>query len=113
MIYLNKTQNKLEYTENKSEQYLQAFLCELALFKGENMMDSEAGIDYIKVLNGEVFLKQEVERVISKYSKYFEILESGETEILKEKEEKVAISINIKKFGDEKLNSVLLEVPNV
>lgn len=80
MIYLDKNNGKIKYTEDKNEILAQALLAELALFKGENPMNSTAGIDYLGVFNNEKFLKIEAEELIDKYANEFDTVELGEIE---------------------------------
>lgn len=80
MIYLDKNDGKIKYTEDKNEILAQALLAELALFKGENPMSTNAGVDYIGVFNNEKFLKTEAEEVIDKYATKFDTIELGEIE---------------------------------
>lgn len=80
MIYLDKNDGKIKRTEDKNEILAQALLAELALFKGENPMNTEAGIDYLGVFNNEKFLKIEAEELIDRYSNKFDTIELGEIE---------------------------------
>lgn len=57
---------------------VQEFLQELRLWKGENPLDVEAGIDYTAVLNREAFLKVEVDRVVQKHILNFKDIVVGE-----------------------------------
>lgn len=54
-----------------------AMLQELRLFRGENPMDIEAGIDYLGVFNGSVYLPTQVDEVLNKYTAYFTALEAS------------------------------------
>lgn len=45
---------------------------ELLLWKGENPMDIEAGVDYYSVFNKQKFLKNELTFVLDKYSGEFQ-----------------------------------------
>lgn len=80
MIYLDKNDGKIKCTEDKNEILAQAMLAELALFKGENPMNTNAGIDYVGVFNNEKFLKIEAEELIDSYVSEFDTIELGEIE---------------------------------
>lgn len=80
MIYLDKNDGKVKSTDDGNEILAQAMLAELALFKGENPMNVEAGIDYKGVFNNEKFLQIEAEEMITKYSTKFDSIELGEIE---------------------------------
>lgn len=60
--------------------YANALLQELQLFKGENPIDIESGIDYLAVFNGSKFLKSQVEDVCEKYEEFFDSITVGEVE---------------------------------
>lgn len=79
--------------DDKDYIYVEALCQELRLFKGENPLNIEAGIDYLKVFNGEAFLKPLVEEVCEKYSDYFDGIEVGEAT---EEEEVLYLPIHIK-----------------
>lgn len=57
-----------------------AMLQELQLWKGENPMDTEAGIDYEGIFNNRTFLSSELQAVLDKYSSSFSELELLEIE---------------------------------
>lgn len=78
-------QGELISSEDANQIAINRFLQELRLWKGENPMDIEAGIDYQAVLNKEAFLSVEINKVVNKYIQYFkdiivgDIEDSGET----------------------------------
>ena len=87
----------LNYND-KNSVYIEALCQELRLFKGENPIDSEAGIDYLSVFQGSAFLKPLVEEVVEKYTDYFESIVVGE---VVEEDERVLIPLRIQtKSGD-------------
>lgn len=66
------------YTENESDIAYYELIAELKLFLLENPMNTEAGVDYKGVLNGEKFLKTELNRVCEKHADNFSSFEIGE-----------------------------------
>lgn len=66
------------YTTNDKDIAYYALLSELRLFLEENEMDIEAGIDYKAILNGEKFLKTELNRVCEKHKDNFNSYEVQE-----------------------------------
>lgn len=67
MIIIDKATGELVTTNDPNILVVEEFLQELRLWKGENPLDIEAGIDYTAVLNREAFLKVEVDRVVQKH----------------------------------------------
>lgn len=55
-----------------------AMLQEIQLWKGENPIDINAGVDYKNIFDGKVFAKTELDSVIEKYSSSFTKLELGD-----------------------------------
>lgn len=90
MIYLEN--DTLKITEDKNEELKQAFVAELKLFKGENPLNTSAGIDYLAVFNNEAFLSVEAEQLADKYSQKFDSITFGEFEI---DEDKINSSISM------------------
>lgn len=76
MIIIND--NNLAEADSQKMIYLHNLLSELALFKGENPMDVEAGIDYFGVFEGSAFLRIEIQNVFDRHAENFNSLECGE-----------------------------------
>ena len=64
--------NKLVNLQSNKYEGLHRCLEELQLWKGENPMDAEAGVDYFSVFNKQKFLQNELTTVLNKYSGEFE-----------------------------------------
>ncbi len=79
MIILND--NILEEIDSEKLIYLNNLLSELALFKGENPLDAEAGIDYFGVFEGSAFLRVEIENVFDRHRANFALLSCGDITI--------------------------------
>lgn len=77
MLYVDKY-NTIRNTENENEILLFSLLQELKLFKGENPVDTDAGIDYVKVFNYQAFLRIEAQNVVDKYLDKFESVTLGD-----------------------------------
>lgn len=77
MLYLDKY-NEVQFTKDPNEVLLFSLLQELKLFKGENPLNQEAGIDYLKVFNFQAFLQMEAMEVLNRYADKFDTLELGE-----------------------------------
>lgn len=61
-------------------------LQELQLWQGENPLDSEAGIDYFSVFNRQKFLRNELSRVLDKYSSEFKSAEINKIDLMQDGE---------------------------
>lgn len=78
VVYENE---KLVFTDNDKDMYLNALIEELKLFKTENPLDVERGIDYIGIFEGRVFMQVEVENVLERHRDNFMELTAGDIEI--------------------------------
>lgn len=74
MIFVDKDGNLKSSTDEK-EIALEACFQELLLWKGENLIDIDSGVDYQGVFSGTLFLKTELERVCSYHKENFESIE--------------------------------------
>lgn len=85
-------------TEDADKINLWGFLSELRLYKGENPLYTMRGVDYIGVLNGEVFLKDTVENCSKRYTNAFKNISLGE---VTQKKEIVSMAIKVTQFSGE------------
>lgn len=76
MIFCDKN-NKMHFAKSENERLFFGLLQELKLFKQENPLDIEAGIDYIAIFNGTAFLQVEFNKIINKHKQNFASLELG------------------------------------
>ena len=60
---------------------LESLFQELNLWKGENPMNAELGIDYFGIFENRTSLKTSVQSVLDKYSDSFKNIEMGELNI--------------------------------
>lgn len=88
---------------SSNEATILEFLQELRLWKGENPLDIEAGIDYQAVLNREAFLKVEVDRVVQKYQLNFKDIVVGDV-IENSIDETIELPITIYLFDNSTFN---------
>ena len=102
----------LATTENEKEVYLNAFIEELRLFKGENPTDTDAGLDYFGILNGEKFLQVEARAVIEKHLPNFASIET-EKPYLSDDEEQIIMPMQITFKDGELLETALVIDRNV
>lgn len=91
MLYVDKY-NEIKNTEHPNEILLFSLLQELKLFKEENPVNTNAGIDYVKVFNYQAFLRVEAQNVIDKYLDKFESLELGD---VTQNDESFEIPLNV------------------
>lgn len=91
MLYVDKY-NTIRKTENENEILLFSLLQELKLFKEENPVNIDAGIDYIKVFNYQAFLRIEAQQVIDKYVDKFESITLGD---VTQRDETFEIPLNV------------------
>ena len=96
MIYLTKD-GKLQKCDNLTLQYIHSLLQELRLFKYENPLNSNAGVDYFSVFNGFLFLQLAVREVTNKYTSYFKEIQVGEPELVNDI---IKLKINIITFDN-------------
>lgn len=81
MVVYDSQNDTLKETQNDKEVYLNALIQELKLFKGENPLDVDKGIDYLGIFRGEVFMQIEVEEVLDRHRKNFGELTAGTPEV--------------------------------
>lgn len=72
------TENKAQIATDEKNRILGDLAQELKLFKGENPIDTEKGIDYLAVFQGTKFIQVEVEEVLDRHRPNFKSLEIGE-----------------------------------
>lgn len=77
MWYLNSEGKFVSTTDAESIQ-IESLFQELLLWKGENPMNANLGIDYMGVFENRVFLKSSVEDICAKYAENFSNIEVGE-----------------------------------
>lgn len=77
MWYLKSDGEFTKTTEPELIQ-LEALFQELQLWKGENPMNAELGIDYIGVFENRVFLKNSISEICEKYVDSFKAIEVGD-----------------------------------
>lgn len=105
MLYVD-TNNEIRYTTNENEVLLFSLLQELKLFKGENPIRANNGIDYIAVFNYQAFLKMEAQTVCNRYLDSFASLEVGD---VTQEGEKYLIALNIE-FKDGTIANEVIRV---
>lgn len=103
MIYQN-TNGQLINTQDPKEINLQSFLQELQLFKGENPININAGMDFLGIFNYEKFFITEWTELSRKYSDKFKSLDLISTEI---KDDKLIANILITHLDDSAVNETL------
>ena len=77
MIIRRLSNNKFETLKDINLKPLYDCIQELQLWKGENPMDVEAGVDYFSIFNNRTFIELELRRVIDKHKiaySHYEIL---------------------------------------
>ena len=94
MLIINKDE-ELVNTEDAQLKALEACYQELKLWKGENLLDIESGVDYAAVFEQTIFLKPELERVCDKHAKNFRSIEIGEPEMSNDEIVRVKITFNL------------------
>lgn len=77
MLIINKDEELVD-TQDPQLAALEACYQELKLWKGENLLDIESGVDYEGVFNQTLFLKTELERVCEKHAKNFKSISVGD-----------------------------------
>lgn len=77
MWYLN-SEGKFVSTTDAELIQIENLFQELLLWKGENPMNANLGIDYMGVFENRVFLKSSVEDICAKYAENFFNIEVGE-----------------------------------
>lgn len=104
MIYADMHGN-LKTTNNEKEVALEACFQELLLWKGENPLDINSGVDYQGVFSGTLFLKAELERVCSYHKSNFASIEVGDPRM--DREGIVQVSIYFVLLTQEKVTREL------
>lgn len=92
------TENKAQIATDEKNRILGDLAQELKLFKGENPIDTEKGIDYLAVFQGTKFIQVEVEEVLDRHRPNFKSLEVGE---ITYDDEIMSIPINVVFKDDE------------
>lgn len=105
MWYLSSN-NEFKWTTDPELVTLESMFQELQLWKGENPMNYEAGIDYMGVFENRVFLKSSIESIISKYTNSFESIEVGDLETNANSEITAAPIKIVTKSGSELIRKV-------
>lgn len=80
MWYL-KQDGSFAKTTNAELIKLENLFQELKLWKGENPMNAELGIDYLGIFENRVSLKSSVQSICDKYSDSFKSIDIGELDI--------------------------------
>lgn len=86
MIYPD-TYGNLQTTDDEKTAIVNELVEELKLFKGENPLDIDAGLDYFAILNGEKFLQIEVEDVLEKHRPNFKSIDAGDVTLSEDGEQ--------------------------
>lgn len=111
MIFVDKNGN-LKSSSNEKEDALEACFQELLLWKGENPLDINSGVDYQGVFSGTLFLKTELERVCSYHKENFESIEVGDPRM--DQEGIVQVTIYFVLFSKERVTrELILNIGNV
>ena len=80
---------------------LEAMFQELQLWKGENPMNADLGIDYFGVFENRVFLKNSISQICEKYANSFKSIEVGDLQYLDN--ESISVPIEVKLHDDSKI----------
>lgn len=78
----------IEKTFKKSPQYLidlHCFIQEMKLWKSENPMRQELGVDYFALFNKQAYVETELDKVIDRYKSKFNSLQLKEVSVDNEK----------------------------
>lgn len=108
MWYINQ-KDQLVKTNNAELIQLESLFQELLLWKGENPMDINMGVDYMGVFNNRVFLKSSVEDVCAKYANSFKGIEVGDIEY-SENGEVASLPVSVTLFDDSVIRRNLAEL---
>lgn len=83
MIVYNKDKDTFEVIKNNtSTMWLEAMFQNLLLWKGENPLDAENGIDFKGIFEQSAYLPIEVENVANEYYSYFDNIEVKDFETI-------------------------------
>lgn len=77
MIVFDK-ENNSQIVYDEKNRILGDLVQELKLFKGENPIDTDAGVDYFAILQGTKFVQVEINDVLEKHAQNFKSLEIGD-----------------------------------
>lgn len=80
MIVFDK-QNNSQVVYDEKNRILGDLVQELKLFKGENPIDTDAGVDYLAIMQGTKFVHVEINEVLEKHVQNFKSIEIGEMSI--------------------------------
>ncbi len=94
LIYVDEN-GKLVTTTDPQIIAEQLVMQELGLWCGENPMAVNRGVDYMGVLEGNVFLKQSVEMLCDRYKDKFESIVVGDVESIELKGGDLAYKLDI------------------
>lgn len=72
------SENKAQIATDEKNRILADLAQELKLFKGENPIDTDKGIDYLAIFQGTKFIQVEVEELLDRHRPNFKTLEIGE-----------------------------------
>lgn len=97
MLYIDFDGN-LVNTDDSELVNLWGYLAEVRLYKGENPLKTNRGIDYTGVLNGETFLKDTVEDCTKRYTNKFKSVSIGD---VSQKGEIVSVAVSVTRFDNE------------
>lgn len=100
MLILNEDGELID-TQDVQKAAIESCFQELQLWKGENPLDIDSGVDYAAVFDQTIFLKPELERVCEKHAKNFRNIEVGEPEM--GADEIVRVKIVFRLFTDEEI----------
>lgn len=106
MLYVDVDGN-LAITTDEKEKLLGDLVEELRLFKGENPTDTEKGLDYFAIFNGEKFLQVEMEEVLERHRPNFQSIEAGDIE-MDDVNETIKVPITIIYKDGEQLDTSLM-----
>lgn len=96
-MWYQDNEGNFKQTTNAEIIQLESLFQELQLWKGENPMNIELGIDYSGVFENRVFLTSEIQTIIEKYQNSFQSIELTNIETSSDNEiTKVAIKIVMK-----------------
>ena len=70
----------LAWTDDYNIIYVEACMQELLLWQRENLIEYNRGVDYFAIFDGSAWLKDLVQNVTDRWSKYFLSIELGDPE---------------------------------
>lgn len=94
-MWFMKDDGTFSRTNDPERVQLEAMFQELRLWKGENPMKANLGIDYFGVFENRVFLKSSVESITTKYAESFKSIEVSEPTTLNNEVLSVEIKVTM------------------